>query len=124
MRWQFFWSRDRMDKSLFTSNLFSSDATDKQIEESVGIRGHADSCIHLQWNDAFDLVVVAVQNIIFVGAHAVGHGFSAGKLAFGFDIDVHVFEGNYSWVDHNSHRQRVVHRGANVSALLGAVQIE
>ena len=65
-----------------------------------------------------------MQHVVLVRAHAVRHGFSASKLAFGFHIDMHFFERAQSRIQSNSHRQRVIHRRTGVSALLAAGQIE
>src|SRR6266478_1906554 len=106
------------------NTLFSANPTDKQVQEPVRVGGQADPGVRFQFNDALNFVVIPVQHVILIRAHAIGHCFSAGELALGFHIHMHVLEHDQRGIDDRAYGQRIIHGGSGVSALLGASQIE
>src|SRR5262249_53081341 len=71
------------------SDLLSLNPRDKELQEAIGIDFRTNFRIRRDFVETLDYVVISMQNITFDLAPAVGHGFSAGKLAAGFDIDMH-----------------------------------
>src|SRR5215469_3442773 len=47
-------------------SLFSFDAADKQLKKTVRIRCQTHFCIRLQFDDAFDFVVIPMHDVVFV----------------------------------------------------------
>jgi hypothetical protein len=56
--------------------------------------------------------VIAVQNVVLVRAHAIGHCLAAGEFTSGFDVNAHGFECNQRWIDDGAHSERIVHSRA------------
>jgi hypothetical protein len=56
--------------------LFACDPTDKEPQRPITVCGHANLCVRLESSEAFDLIVIPVQNVVLVISHAIGDGFS------------------------------------------------